>query len=76
MSRLAALHDPDMVAGGANRPGVRVMGDRRINSSIGASWLYQDRLGTMDRAAQEAIDAGRGGDLMNVGLSPCRSATR
>ncbi len=76
MSRLAALHDPDMVAGGANRPGVNVMGDRRINSSIGASWLYQDRLGTMDRAAQEAIDAGRGGDLMNVGLSPCRSATR
>jgi hypothetical protein len=36
MERLAALHEPDLVAGG--RDWITRLGSRYINSSIGAQW--------------------------------------
>ena len=51
MDTQAALHDPDMVAGGF---GDRVtgMGDRGINSSIGGQW--SSRIKAVDEAVQNA----------------------
>lgn len=41
LSSLAALHNPDQVAGG-NFDDVTEMGDKRINSSIGSQWGTKD----------------------------------
>jgi hypothetical protein len=71
-SSLAALHEPDMVAGGWANPDPTRMGSSSINSSIGASWNQGGRLGGMDEMAEDAIKNGKGGALMNVKLEPCR----
>jgi hypothetical protein len=42
LSRTAALHDPDQIAGGEYYA-LGSLGDRRINSSIGAQWRYRIR---------------------------------
>lgn len=76
MSNLAALHNPDMVAGGQDVIG-RV-GDARVNSSIGGSWgdhtKPTSRIAKMDAAARAAAaDPAIGRDArMNVKLEPCR----
>lgn len=69
-SELAALHDPDMVAGGwfSHEP-VR-MGDSLINSSIGGSW--PSRLKALDEAVSSAIANGSGQTKMNVRLELLR----
>ncbi len=69
-SELAALHDPDMVAGGwfSHEP-VR-MGDSLINSSIGGSW--PSRLKALDEAVSSAIANGSGQAKMNVRLELLR----
>lgn len=72
MSKLAALHDPDMVAGGWLDPAPTGLGRRDVNSSIGASWNQNDRVAGMDREADRAIESGRGNQKMNVKLEPCR----
>jgi hypothetical protein len=72
MSKLVALHEPDMVAGGWMQPDPKGMGRADVNSSIGGSWMQGGRIGSMDTAADEAIKAGRGNDKMNVKLEPCR----
>ena len=72
MDKLAALHDPDMVAGGWTDPQPKGLGRRDVNSSIGASWNQNDRIAGMDREAEKAIDSGRGEQKMNVKLEPCR----
>jgi Novel toxin 15 len=69
---LAALHDPDMVAGGWGKPGPTGLGRADVNSSIGGSWNKAERLDAMDRAADDAIREGRGNEKMNVKLEPCR----
>jgi hypothetical protein len=71
-SSLAALHEPDMVAGGWANPDPTRMGSSNINSSIGASWNQGGRLGGMDEMAEDAIKNGKGSALMNVKLEPCR----
>ena len=38
MQKLAALHEPDMVAGGWMHPDPTSMGRADVNSSIGGSW--------------------------------------
>lgn len=77
MDKLAALHDPDMVSGGWNKPMPTGMGDRAINASIGASWNQKDRLTTIDNQMNDALartrDARRGGSKMNIKLEVCRS---
>lgn len=72
MSKLAALHDPDMIAGGWLKPQTKVMGRKDVNSSIGGSWNQNGRVAEIDKAADEAIRQGRGNDLMNIKLAVCR----
>ncbi|MEB4631481.1 polymorphic toxin type 15 domain-containing protein [Burkholderia contaminans] len=71
-SKLAALHEPDMVAGGWAHPDPTRMGSSSVNSSIGGSWNQGDRLSTMEGGARDAISSGKGDALMNVKLEPCR----
>jgi len=72
MSTLAALHNPDMVAGGWMHPDPTGIGRADVNASIGASWNKKDRIRGMDREAEKAIKDGRGEQKMNVKLEPCR----
>lgn len=72
MDKLAALHDPDMVAGGWLHPNPTGMGRADVNSSIGGSWNQNDRLSGMDREADRVIESSRGDQKMNVKLEPCR----
>ncbi|GGY70954.1 polymorphic toxin type 15 domain-containing protein [Pseudoduganella albidiflava] len=76
MKKLAALHDPDMVAGGWLNPETKKMGRSDVNFSIGGSWNQKSRLTAMDEAAKAAINAGRGNDLMNVSLHVCRGKNK
>lgn len=48
MSTLAALHNPDMIVGGADA--VSDFGDRGVNSSIDGQW--KDRIDDLDKAAE------------------------
>lgn len=72
MDKLAALHDPDMVAGGWMHPNPTGLGRADVNSSIGGSWNQNDRAAGMDREADRAIASGEGDKKMNVKLEPCR----
>lgn len=72
MKKLAALHDPDMVAGGHPKYQPTGMGRKDVNSSIGGSWNQNDRIASMDEAAEKAIKAGDGDKTMNVKLQICR----
>lgn len=72
MSKLAALHEPDMVAGGWLKPDPQSMGRADVNSSIGGSWPQRGRASTMDNAARDAIAAGHGERKMNIQLEVCR----
>ena len=67
MSSLAALHGPDLKAGGSGA--LTGLGDARINSSLGAQW--RDKVGDMDKAAREAMKAGGADVPMNVTLERC-----
>jgi hypothetical protein len=72
MKKLAALHEPDMVAGGWHAPKPEVLGDSRVNSSIGGSWNQKGRLATIDQQALQAKQAGHGQSMMNIRLDVCR----
>lgn len=70
MNSLAALHDPDMIAGGHDKIGG--MGDKKVNSSIGSQWSKEGRVTEMDAAAKKAL-AEQGPDAkMNVTLERCK----
>ncbi|WP_260448076.1 polymorphic toxin type 15 domain-containing protein, partial [Listeria seeligeri] len=51
MKKQAALHDPDMIAGG-NPTNIQGLGDSKINSSLGSQW--RTRISEVDRQIQEA----------------------
>ncbi|MBC8954045.1 polymorphic toxin type 15 domain-containing protein [Xenorhabdus sp. PB62.4] len=68
---LAALHEPDMVAGGYGQYAPKKMGDKGINSAIGGSWNGK-RIKSLDDAAKEALGSGVGDAKMNVQLELCR----
>ena len=78
MGKLAALHEPDMVAGGWLAPDPKGMGRADVNSSIGGSWNQKapgdptSRVGHMESSANDAIKNGHGSDKMNVQLEVCR----
>lgn len=72
LNKLAALHEPDMVAGGWLQPDPKGMGRADVNSSIGGSWNQGGRVTAMDAAAEDAIKNGRGNQAMNVKLEVCR----
>lgn len=68
MKTLAALHNPDMIAGGKDV--VTSMGDKGVNSSIGSQW--KGRVDELDKAAKEVPAHERGDTKMNVKLKRCK----
>jgi len=71
MENLAALHEPDMVAGGWHDPRPSGLGDRGINSAIGGSWSKRGRVPMLENTANDAVARGNGADMMNVELTVC-----
>ncbi|WP_425628479.1 polymorphic toxin type 15 domain-containing protein [Vibrio neptunius] len=69
MDNLAALHDPDMIAGGKDK--VNRMGNKQVNASIGAQWRHKSRLTQMDEQAQRALERLGPEAKMNVSLKRC-----
>ena len=70
MKTLAALHNPDMVAGGKDV--ISGFGQRGINSRIGAQWRQYERLTQLDKAANDVPEALRGRIKMNAKLERCK----
>ena len=74
MKNLAALHDPDMIAGGDDIIKVTDsssgMGNTNVNSSIGVQW--KQRIEGMDNAAKDALKKHGPDSFMNVNLSRCK----
>jgi hypothetical protein len=76
MKTLAALHNPDMIAGG--RDVVKSMGDKGVNSSIGSQWkngadeLGRSRVQALDDAAKTVPESARGTTKMNASLKRCK----
>ena len=70
METLAALHNPDMVAGGKDV--ISGFGDRRINSRIGAQWNQHGRLTQLDKAANKIPESLRSQIKMNAKLERCK----
>jgi hypothetical protein len=68
MKALAALHNPDLVAGGKDAIGD--FGDKRVNSSIGAQW--SSRVGKLDEAAEKIPPEHRAKVKMNADLKRCK----
>ncbi|WKB52328.1 DUF6861 domain-containing protein [Eleftheria terrae] len=68
MSTLAALHNPDMKAGG--RDWITDMGDSDVNSRIGAQWA--SRIEDLDRAAENVPKGDRAKTLMHAKLHRCK----
>ncbi len=71
MKSLAALHNPDMVAGGKDK--ITGFGDRGVNSMIGGSWNSgkNSRVSELDKAACQESHKGNGSKNMNVKLTRC-----
>ncbi|MER2499079.1 polymorphic toxin type 15 domain-containing protein, partial [Vibrio neptunius] len=69
MNNLAALHDPDMIAGGKDK--VNRMGNKQVNASIGSQWRHKSRLTQMDEQAQRALERLGPETKMNVSLERC-----
>ena len=76
MDSLAALHEPDMVAGGWHEPKPSALGDKGVNSAIGGSWNQKGRVTLLEKAAADAITRGDGSDMMNVELTICPPGTK
>ena len=68
METLAALHNPDMIAGGKDV--VTALGDKGVNSSIGSQW--KTRVADLDNAAREVPESARSSTKMNSALSRCK----
>ncbi|GAB3598391.1 polymorphic toxin type 15 domain-containing protein [Microbacterium tumbae] len=62
----AATHRLDGIAGG-DVTDISGVGDSRINSSLGSQW--QSRVGDIDRAIIDFVNANPGVDLSNVGIN-------
>ncbi|VVQ20234.1 hypothetical protein PS914_06441 [Pseudomonas fluorescens] len=68
MATLAALHNPDLFAGGKDI--ISDFGDRRINASIGPQW--PSRIGGLDAVANDVPEAMRGATKMSAKLERCK----
>lgn len=68
MSTLAALHNPDMFAGGNDV--IDDFGDSNVNSRIGPQW--RSRVAELDAAAARVPEASRAGTKMNAKLERCK----
>ncbi|MGF6392289.1 hypothetical protein QFZ86_001186 [Pseudomonas plecoglossicida] len=67
MATLAALHNPDLSAGGNDV--ISDFGDKQVNSSIGPQW--KSKITNLKQAAESALQNGDKSTLMNVKLSKC-----
>lgn len=70
MKKIAALHEPDMFAGGYYDCKPTCMGDSSVNSSIGSQW--KKIIGEMDNYADTAIKEGKGNGLLSIQLNICK----
>lgn len=71
MDSLAALHEPDMVAGGWLEPKPSALGNKGVNSAIGGGWSQKGRVKLLEDSANNAVARGDGSDIMNVELTIC-----
>lgn len=69
MSGLAATHRLDIIAGG-DPSDISGMGNRSVNSSLGAQWRGA-RSQQLEDAARRMQSQGRGNEKMNVKLKKC-----
>lgn len=60
MKDMAALHDPDQIAGGFGRKIVE-LGNKRVNSSLGSQW--KNRIGDLDNMVNEVAKKMSADDL-------------
>ena len=67
MSSLAALHNPDLIAGGKDV--ISDFGDRQVNSTIGPQW--RSRVGELTRSVEEQAKDGRASGFLNIRLHKC-----
>ncbi|MDZ3993040.1 DUF6861 domain-containing protein [Pseudomonas sp. Teo4] len=67
MSFIAALHNPDLIAGG--RDIIADFGDRQVNSTIGPQW--RTKIPDLKKAAESVPATLRGSTRMNVRLRKC-----
>ncbi|SDC31672.1 polymorphic toxin type 15 domain-containing protein, partial [Acinetobacter boissieri] len=70
MKKSAALHEPDMFAGGYNDPEPTCMGDASVNSSIGTQW--KKHIQEMDKYAEKAMQENKGNALLNFKFELCK----
>jgi len=70
MSDLAALHDPDLIAGGDDK--IRKLGNKNINSSLGSQWSKSGRVAGMDLAARNSLEKFGPNAKMNIELERCK----
>ncbi|MEO6276768.1 DUF6861 domain-containing protein [Roseateles sp.] len=76
MKTLAALHNPDMIAGGKDL--VTELGDKGVNSSIGSQWkngvdeFGRNRVEALDDVAKKVPESARGTTKMNASLKRCQ----
>jgi len=67
MASIAALHNPDLIAGGKDVIGG--FGDRQVNASIGPQW--KTKIENLKNAAQAVPESSHSKTLMNVDLHKC-----
>lgn len=77
MSQLAALHDPDLIAGGYDTHTktdfeISRSGNKNVNSSLGSQWAKDGRVHDMDKAANTAMTESGPDTPMNVKLERCK----
>ncbi|MGF6395573.1 DUF6861 domain-containing protein [Pseudomonas plecoglossicida] len=67
MSTIAALHNPDLIAGG--KDAITDFGDRQVNSTIGPQW--KSKIHNLALAAESVPESMRSTTFMNVKLHKC-----
>ena len=67
MSTIAALHNPDLIAGG--KDAITDFGDRQVNSTIGPQW--KSKIHNLAIAAESVPESMRSTTFMNVKLHKC-----
>lgn len=77
MTQLAALHDPDLIAGGydahtKDKFEISRVGNKNVNSSLGSQWAKDGRVDEMDKAAGKAMTESGPETPMNVKLEQCK----
>jgi hypothetical protein len=70
MTKLAALHDPDLIAGGGDN--ISRLGNNNVNSSLGSQWSKSGRVTGMDNAAKLALSTQGSSARMNIELERCK----